>query len=133
MKAPDLGSANRQHERPIWLGAATRTLDVECPRSLPPQERARYSPRRRDSIRDVRSRRQGGTKSYCVHRGVVRSRAWPGPSRTPSAPEPTSGRVIVSDVAMPGLDGYDFIRELRKHGVDTDAVVAVAARLAARG
>jgi signal transduction histidine kinase len=36
---------------------------------------------------------------------------------------------IVSDVAMPGLDGYDFVRELRKRGVETPAVAVTALAL----
>jgi CheY-like chemotaxis protein len=38
--------------------------------------------------------------------------------------------VIVSDVAMPGLDGYDFVGELRKRGIDTPALALTALALA---
>lgn len=34
--------------------------------------------------------------------------------------------VIVSDIGMPGQDGYDFIRTVRKHGIRTPAVALTA-------
>ena len=34
--------------------------------------------------------------------------------------------VIISDIGMPGLDGYDFIAEVRKRGIDTPAVAWTA-------
>lgn len=34
--------------------------------------------------------------------------------------------VIVSDIGMPGQDGYDFIRNVRKHGIRTPAVALTA-------
>ena len=38
--------------------------------------------------------------------------------------------VIISDIAMPGLDGYEFIRELRKRGIETPAIALTAFALA---
>jgi len=34
--------------------------------------------------------------------------------------------VIVSDIAMPGMDGYDFVAELSKRGVDTPTIALTA-------
>jgi CheY-like chemotaxis protein len=34
--------------------------------------------------------------------------------------------VIVSDIAMPGMDGYDFVAELRKRRIDTPRVALTA-------
>jgi signal transduction histidine kinase/CheY-like chemotaxis protein len=34
--------------------------------------------------------------------------------------------VIVSDIAMPGMDGYDLVAELRRRGIDTPAIALTA-------
>jgi CheY-like chemotaxis protein len=34
--------------------------------------------------------------------------------------------VIVSDIAMPGMDGYDFLAEARRRGIDTPAIALTA-------
>jgi CheY-like chemotaxis protein len=34
--------------------------------------------------------------------------------------------VIVSDIAMPGIDGYSFVAELPKRGIDTPTIALTA-------
>jgi len=34
--------------------------------------------------------------------------------------------VIVSDIAMPGMNGYDFVAELPKRGIDTPTIAVTA-------
>ena len=34
--------------------------------------------------------------------------------------------VIVSDIAMPGMDGYSFVAELPKRGIDTPTIALTA-------